>query len=145
MLGFDVVYTRTCVTGGRERIPACWRITFCAGWTKAAVAHREGWKIAMACVKVTGINRHHHPHVCSLCPPLPPLHCRIRQMDPCPDPRTANCDESAPVGSNTTNSTSAQRQQSTACQHKVTLSGETLYIEQDLAEALRWTPDGVWL
>ena len=31
-------------------------------------------------------------------------------------------------------------QQSTSSQHKVTLSGETLYIEQDLAEALGWTP-----
>jgi len=34
-----------------------------------------------------------------------------------------------------------RRQQSTSCQHKVTLSGETLYIEQDLAEALGWTPE----
>ena len=29
-----------------------------------------------------------------------------------------------------------RQQQSTSCQYKVTLSGETLYIEQDLAEAL---------
>lgn len=34
-----------------------------------------------------------------------------------------------------------RRQQSTSCQHKVTLSGETLCIEQDLAEALGWTPE----
>ncbi|KIK01826.1 hypothetical protein K443DRAFT_660212, partial [Laccaria amethystina LaAM-08-1] len=44
----------------------------------------------MAVVKVRGIKNHYHPRVCSLCLPLPPLHCRTRQTDQCPHspPRT---------------------------------------------------------
>jgi hypothetical protein len=44
----------------------------------------------MAVVKVRGIKNHYHPHVCSLCLPLPPLHYRTRQTDQCPHspPRT---------------------------------------------------------
>lgn len=47
----------------------------------------------------------------------------------------------APVGSNTTTRSLSLAIHYSACQPAVTLSGETLHIEQDLAKALRWTPE----